>query len=129
MFKSIRQGELYKNLATRLCCAADSPTVDYFLCQHCRNYAEIMDIVTIHVPGWAEVIPARWVNPDQLHKAFLGLSPDQKMVIYLKVNNGLSNHEVAETLSKSIGAVKVIYNRGLRTLLHLLFSGHQYMEA
>jgi hypothetical protein len=52
-----------------------------------------------------------------------------RMVIYLKVVKNLSNHEVAETLSKSIGAVKVIYNRGLRTLLHLLFSGHQFMEA
>lgn len=84
----------------------------------------------MHAPRWqAEATPAGWSDPEKLHEAFLGLLPDQRMVIYLKIVKGFSNYEVAVALSKSIGAVKVIYNRGLRTLLHLLFSGYQYMEA
>lgn len=129
MLKSFRQGELYKNLATRLCCTADNPAVDYFLCRHCRNHIAINEIETNHTPRFTEPALAGWGTPDRLHKAFLVLSPDQRMVIYLKIVKGLSNHEVAEALSKSIGAVKVVYNRGLWTLLHLLFSGHQYREA
>ena len=125
MLKWCRKSELNKHLAVWLCCAADSPTVDYHLCQHCRNHVSMKEIEKKHVSGWEEATLAGWSKPDQLYKAFLGLSPDQRMVVYLKIVKGFSNHEVAEALSKSIGAVKEIQRRGLRNLLHLLSSQHE----
>jgi len=127
MLKSCRQGELNKHLAVWLCCALDSLTADYYLCQHCRNYVYIKKGEINHIPGWDETTPTEWGNLDQLYQAFLGLSPDQRVVIYLKIVKGFSNHDVAEALSKSIGAVKAIQSQGLRTLLHLLYSRQEYM--
>jgi len=57
---------------------------------------------------------------DQTQKAFLSLTPVQRMVLYLKIIMGFSNQDVADVLSKSIGTVKAIQNRALTTLSHLL---------
>jgi len=99
---------------------ADNPNVDYYLCLHCKNYAITNNDVNNLIPDWKESADGRLGNFDQLHTAFLLLSPDQRMVIYLKFMKGLSNHDVAELLSKSIGAVKAIQYRGLINLMHIL---------
>lgn len=126
MLNTCRNGELKKYLTAWLCCVADSPVVDYFFCRHCQNYLSMDEIETNYVPGWTEAALDGWGSMNRLHKAYLGLSPDQKMVIYLKIVKGFSNHEVAEALSKPIGAVKEIQRRGLRNLLHLLSSRHEH---
>ncbi|GEM_PF-5997782 len=87
------------------------------------------EIETSPAPGRTEATLVRWGDPDRLRKAFLGLSPEQRVVVYLKIVKGFSNHEVAEALSKSIGAVKAIQNRGLMNLLHLLFSRYEHSTA
>ena len=78
-----------------------------------------------HIPDWKDTSDGRLDNFDQLHTAFLILSPDQRMVIDLKFVKGLSNHDVAKVLSKSVGAVKAIQDRGLMNLLHILFSSRE----
>jgi len=78
-----------------------------------------------HIPDRKDTSDGRLDNYDQLRTAFLLLSPDQRMVIDLKVVKGFSNHDVAKALSKSIGAVKAIQDRGLMNLLHILFSSRE----
>lgn len=122
MLKSCRQGELNKHLAAWICCKTDDPKADYFLCQHCRNYAGIdKDIAS----NWNENSDSRLGRFDQLYMALVKLPRDQKMVIYLKIVKGLSNQDVADILSKSIGAIKAIQYRGLMNLLHVFSSGHE----
>jgi len=104
---------------------ADNPNVDYYLCLHCKNYAITNKDVNNLIPDWKESADGRLDNFDQLHTAFLLLSPDQRMVIFLKFMKGFSNHDVAEVLSKSIGAVKAIQYRGLINLMHILFSSRE----
>ena len=79
-----------------------------------------------HASEWDKSTRIEWDDPDQLHKAFLGLSSDQRIVIYLKIVKGFSNHEVSDTLARSIGAVKALQNQGLKNLLHLLYSEQDY---
>ncbi len=44
------------------------------------------------------------------------LTPDQRVVVELRVFAGLASHEVAEVLGKPVGAVKALYRRGLGAL-------------
>ena len=48
------------------------------------------------------------------------LSPDQREVLLLRMGAGLSAPEVAETLGKTIGAVKALQHRGLASLARVL---------
>jgi len=121
MLNTCGNGELNKLLTAWLCCAPDSPIVDYYLCQHCENYAAMKKTGKIPPSEWDGTILERTIDSNQLCRAFLNLLPDQRMVIYLKIVRGFSNQDVAEALSKSIGAVKAIQNRGLLNMLHLLF--------
>jgi len=129
MLNTCRNGEFNKLLAVWLCCVADSPAKDYYLCQHCENYALMKEAEKKHLSDWDGAMLGKTIDTNQLCKAFLNLSPDQKMVIYLKIVKGFSNHDVAEALSKSIGAVKEIQNRGLMNMLHLLFSEHEFVPG
>ena len=57
---------------------------------------------------------------EQVRRALLQLTPDQRQVVILKFIEGWSNADVAKTMRKSIGAVKSLQHRGLETLNHLL---------
>ena len=107
-----RTVELNKHLAVWLCCLPDSPLVDCYKCQHCANHG-------VAVSGSLE----------RMQQAYLGLLPDQRTVIYLKVVLGFSNRDVAEILSRSIGAVKAIQHRALITLSHSSFSEYPPIAA
>jgi RNA polymerase sigma-70 factor (ECF subfamily) len=48
------------------------------------------------------------------------LSPDQREVLLLRMGAGLSAPEVADTLGKTIGAVKALQHRGLASLARVL---------
>lgn len=45
-----------------------------------------------------------------------GLTPDQRIVVELRVFAGLTSPEVAEIVGKPLGAVKALYRRGLGAL-------------
>lgn len=129
MLNTCRNSELNIHLAAWLCCAADSPVVDYFLCQHCENYLAMNKDEKKRVPGWEGAVMGRSIDSNRLNEAFLGLMPDQRMVIYLKIVKGFSNHEVAEVLSRSVGTVKAIQTRGLMNMLHLLFPEREFVSV
>jgi RNA polymerase sigma-70 factor (ECF subfamily) len=57
---------------------------------------------------------------DRVRLALAQMHPDQRQVIVLKYLEGWSNQEIAETLGKSVGAVRVLHHRGVKQLKHLL---------
>ena len=126
MLNTRGNGELNKYLTAWLCCAADSPLVDYYLCQHCENYRAMKKVEINRLTGWDVAMLGGTIDSNQLCRAFLSLLPDQRIVIYLRLVKGFSNHDIAEALSKSIGAVKAIQNRGLTNMLHLLFPEREF---
>lgn len=58
---------------------------------------------------------------DQVRTALMELTPEQRQVIVLKFLEDWSNAEVAEAMSKPVGAVKSLQHRGLAALRRLLF--------
>jgi RNA polymerase sigma-70 factor (ECF subfamily) len=44
------------------------------------------------------------------------LTPDQRLVVELRVFGGLASHEVAAIVDKPVGAVKALYRRGIGAL-------------
>ncbi len=120
MLNTCRSDELNKHLANWLCCAPESPITDYYLCQHCPNHIVLDSSALIRSPHSGRLNIHRHIDMDQTQKAFLSLTPVQRMVLYLKIIMGFSNQDVADVLSKSIGTVKAIQNRALTTLSHLL---------
>jgi RNA polymerase sigma-70 factor (ECF subfamily) len=53
---------------------------------------------------------------EQLRLALRHLTHDQREVIFLRFNNGLSIADIAQTLNKSEGAVRNLQLRALKTL-------------
>jgi len=121
--------ELNKHLAIWLCCLPTDPLADCFMCQHCINHAVVVsgDLGKAFDPAKTALI--RRAGMGRVQKAYLGLLPDQRIVIYLKIVLGFSNRDVAEILSRSIGAVKAIQHRALITLTHSLFSEYDLVIA
>ena len=56
----------------------------------------------------------------QVREALHKLTPEQQQVIMLKFYEGWSNEEVAQSLKKTVGAVKALQHRGLVTLRRLV---------
>jgi len=125
MLNAYRYIEVNKRLAAWLCCSVEKPVVDYYLCQHCANYIALKYDDACQISYRGRSSPRGQVNANRLEKAFLRLMPDQMAVVYLKIGLGLSNQDVADILTKSIGAVKNIQQRALITLLHLLHPDHE----
>lgn len=55
-----------------------------------------------------------------LRSAIARLSPCKQEIVNLKLNEGLSNSEVAQRLNISINTVKVQYNRSLKELRNII---------
>jgi RNA polymerase sigma-70 factor (ECF subfamily) len=56
------------------------------------------------------------MSADSAMKLLLGLTPDQRSVVALRVIADLSLEETAGILGKSVGAVKALQKRGLARL-------------
>ena len=76
----------------------------------------------------AEIAEFR-ISVDRIREALQRLTPDQRDVILLKFSEGLSNQEVAETLSKPVGAIKSLQHRALTNLRRLLVSSEERVNA
>lgn len=113
--------ELIEHLAAWLCCAADNPMVDYYLCQCCENAWLVLGLAGADNFSCAEA-PQLMKRIDRagLLMAFRRLAPEQKLVLHLKMVKGVSDADVARRLSRPVGVVKNIQQRALFTLLHLL---------
>lgn len=66
------------------------------------------------------------VEVDRIRKAIERLTPDQKQVLLLRLNAGLSSPEIAKILGKTPGAVKALVHRGISSLAREL--GSNFVE-
>ncbi len=67
-----------------------------------------------------EQIAERGLAQQRLAAAMTTLTEDQRQVIILRFIEGLDNAEVAQTLGKSVGAVKSLQHRALAALRRVL---------
>jgi RNA polymerase sigma-70 factor (ECF subfamily) len=63
---------------------------------------------------------AQQLSRHQLDAAIRRLTPDQQQVVVLRFAEGLTAREVAEIMSKSVGAVEALQHRALATLRRVL---------
>ena len=69
--------------------------------------------------GPKEIVADRF-QAEKLRRALQLLTPGQQQVIVLKYLQGFSNQEVAQTMEKSVGAIKAQAHRGLASLERIL---------
>lgn len=111
--------EFIKRLRPWLYCTARNLVIDHYRRQQHRNHLALNEELIESPSKTAEVAEFR-ISADEVREALKKLTPEQRQVILLKFMEGLSNQEIAETLSKPVGAVKSLQHRGLAALRHLL---------
>ena len=93
----------------------DPEVADRHLARVLEDSATVVALpVRGYVSGWRRRMAA------VVLAALRELSPDQREVLLLRMGAGLSAPEVAETLGKTIGAVKALQHRGLASLARVL---------
>lgn len=65
-------------------------------------------------------ILAEEMKAEQVRKALQHLTPGQQQVIVLRYVEGFSNQDIAETMNKTVGAVKSQHHRALASLERIL---------
>jgi RNA polymerase sigma-70 factor (ECF subfamily) len=73
-------------------------------------------------PGPAGIL-AEQQDSDRVRQALRLLTPEQRQVLILKYLEGWSSAEIAQTMEKSIGAVKALQHRGVASLQRILIDG------
>lgn len=73
--------------------------------------------------NWLESHVELRIEREQVRRAILGLTPDQRQVIVLRFIEGWENQDVAMAVQKPVGAVKALQHRGLATLRRWLLRG------
>ena len=111
--------EIVQRLAPWLFRTARNIVIDHFRRQKHRNHLSIHEEAIESSHDTVESADQR-ISAHQVRKALQKLTPDQRQVILLKFMEGLSNQEVAELLSKPVGAVKSLQHRALDTLREML---------
>ncbi len=69
-----------------------------------------------HIGGDVEDDVLLRVGTDTVHELCTGLPADQRSVLLLRILADLTVEQVAQVLDRSVGAVKALQRRGLRTL-------------
>ena len=111
--------EIIQHLAPWLYCTARNIVVDHFRRQKFRNHLPLKEELVQSSNNTAEDAALR-IATGQMRAALQELTAEQRQVILLKFIEGLSNQEVADILSKPIGAIKSLQHRALCTLRELL---------
>ena len=114
-----KDAEIVQRLAPWLFHTARNIVIDHFRRQQHRNHLSIHEETIESAHNTAETADQR-MSAHQVRKALQKLTPEQRQVILLKFMEGLSNQEVAELLSKPVGAVKSLQHRALDTLREML---------
>jgi RNA polymerase sigma-70 factor (ECF subfamily) len=70
-------------------------------------------------PGPAEILDEQQ-EADRVRQALRLLTPDQRQVLTLKFLEGWSSAEIAQSMEKSLGAVKALQHRGVASLQRIL---------
>lgn len=125
---SKNDAEFIQRLSPWLYCTARNLVIDHYRRQQYRNHLPLNEDIIESAHNTAEVAELR-ISVDQIREALHRLSPDQRQVILLKFMDGLSNQEVAEALSKPVGAVKSLQHRALTNLRHLLGPSEERVNA
>jgi RNA polymerase sigma-70 factor (ECF subfamily) len=76
-----------------------------------------------HAPSSAPDPEAAWMEFEagaRLRSALADLPPDQRLVLVLRFEAGMRNHEIATTIGRSEGAVKALTFRAISTLRRTL---------
>jgi len=120
--------DFIQRLAPWLYCTARNLVIDHYRRQQFRNHLPLNEDIIESNSNTAEIAEFR-ISVDQIREALQRLTPDQRDVILLKFSEGLSNQEVAETLSKPIGAIKSLQHRALTNLRRLLVSSEERVNA
>ena len=68
-------------------------------------------------------IVAEQQEADRVRQALRLLTPEQRQVLTLKFLEGWTSDEIAQSLDKSIGAVKALQHRGVAALQRILIEG------
>ena len=95
--------------------------IDHYRRQKFRNHLPLNDDLLESSSNTVKNAEIQ-ITMEKIRSAIQKLSPDQRQVILLKFVEGISNHEVANTLSKPVGAVKSLQHRALVALRQLLES-------
>ena len=120
--------EFIQRLAPWLYCTARNLVIDHYRRQQYRYHLPLNEDIIESAHNTAEMAELR-ISVDQIREALQRLTPDQRQVILLKFMEGLSNQEVAEALSKPVGAVKSLQHRALTNLRHLLVPSGERVNA
>lgn len=115
-----------QDLTPWLYCVARNLVVDHYRRQQHRNHLALDDELIGSSHDTAEMVEIR-LAAERTRMAIQKLTPDQRQVIILKFMEGLSNQEVADLLSKPVGAVKSLQHRALVALGHILDSSEERM--
>ncbi len=120
MLKQNQNGtDRFENPAPWLYRVARNLVIDHYRRQQHRNHSSLNDEILESSLNTAEIAESQITN-EKMRMALTKLTPDQRQVIVLKFMEGLSNQEVADSLSKPVGAVKSLQHRALGALRHLL---------
>jgi len=111
-----------------LYCVARNIVVDHYRRQQHRNHLSLDDEIIGSSHDTAEMAETR-LAAERTRMAIQKLTPDQRQVIILKFMEGMSNQEVADLLSKPVGAVKSLQHRALVALGHILDPSEERMMA
>ncbi|MCD5401407.1 sigma-70 family RNA polymerase sigma factor, partial [candidate division NPL-UPA2 bacterium] len=93
--------------------------VDYYRTKKDKAYLEAEVTANNLAPSPEQVAEARF-EQQQLRKAILQLPGDQQQVVLLRFIEGFEFKEIASSLGKSEGAIRVILHRALAKLRHIL---------
>ena len=98
---------------------AHNLVVDHYRTQ--REILPLNDTMLIREePIDPEVALARSLGANDLRRAILRLTPEQRQVICLKFIEGYSNSEIATLMQKKEGAIRALQYRALRSLQAIL---------
>ena len=98
---------------------AHNLVVDHYRTQ--RDILPLNDTLLIREePIDPEVALARSLGSNDLRRAILRLTPEQRQVICLKFIEGYSNSEIAALMQKKEGAIRALQYRALRSLQAIL---------
>ncbi len=94
---------------------AKNAIIDFYRRRGVRSETSLSEI-PYDIPDQSTPVSEIILTKEKLRKALSILTEEQQRVIILKFIEGYTNPEIAETMGKSIGAVKLLQFRALKSL-------------
>jgi RNA polymerase sigma-70 factor, ECF subfamily len=102
--------------------AASNVVKEYYRLQKRSQLVELNEAIPSKMNTPEESIELKFTN-DKLQSAMQGLTEDQQQILALRFGFGMPIQEVANTVNKSIGSVKMLQVRAIASLTKLLAGG------